>query len=287
MKKIDSIKTSLIITVYNRVHLLRKSLISLSKQSILPDELIISDDGSDEDIISGINDIVEKLDFPIKYVSQPNRGFRLSKVRNNGVRISAGELLIFLDQDIIYTKDFLMTFVENMREGLFLTAYPIRLDETQSRMISESVISDYDFLRYIKHFQINKIRKQYLKDLFSYLGAKIGVVQQKPKLRGGVCAINRKDYFLVNGYDEMFQGWGNEDDDIRKRLYNAGVKGFNPFIKDFPLHLYHELFHKNGLRVNQSYVDSKKQILKSGYFKCEYGIMNPLIEDEIKIKVLK
>jgi glycosyltransferase involved in cell wall biosynthesis len=283
LQKTNTIKTSLIITVYNRVHLLRKGLISLLNQSLLPDELIISDDGSTEDIVSEISDIIKKFSFPVKFVSQPNKGFRLAKVRNNGVKISNGDLLIFLDQDIIYTKDFLKTFTDNKKEKLFLTSYPIRLDEMQSDKISEVKIRNYDFLENIRSEQKQKIKKQYFRDFVSYLGLQIKLVKQKPKLRGGVCAINRNDYFLVNGYDEMFKGWGNEDDDIRKRLYKAGVKGYNPFYKDFPLHLYHEPFHNKGERVNQSYVNSKKDLLKSGNFKCEHGITNQVNEEEIKI----
>ena len=67
------IKTSLIITVNNRSNLIRKSLLSLQNQSVKPDELILSDIGSDEEIIKAISIIVKKFAFPVKYIRQEDK----------------------------------------------------------------------------------------------------------------------------------------------------------------------------------------------------------------------
>lgn len=276
-------KISLIIAVYNRVHLLRKSLMALNNQSILPDELILSDDGSDEDIIGGIQDIVKNFSFPVKIVRQAHKGFRLARCRNNSVRASNGDFLIFFDQDVIHTKDYLKTFINHKKSKRFLTAYPIRLSEEQSEKITEDCIINYDFHKYLLPEQKNKIKNQFVKDYISFIGQKLLFVKRKPKLRGGFCAINREDYLNVNGYDEKFVGWGNEDDDIRRRLYKSGVSGYNPFLKEYPIHLYHEPFHQNGKRVNKEY--SSKQIgkINKGQYYCEYGINNPLDDDEVEV----
>lgn len=285
MTNLNSTKTSLIITVYNRVHLLRKSLISLKKQSTLPEEIIISDDGSTEDIASGIADIIKQFNFPIKIVRQEKQGFRLAKCRNNAVKISTGDFLIFLDQDIIHTENFIKTFVVNKKEKRFVTSYPIRLTEKQSENITEDIIDQGDYLFVLKAHQLNKIKKQFIKDYVSYIGHKLYMVKQKPKLRGGVCAINRDDYYAVNGYDEKFIGWGNEDDDIRKRLYKLGVSGFNPFYNEYPLHLYHEPFHISGERVNAEYSNNRSKQISSGNYFCENGISKTNL-DELEITQL-
>ena len=149
-------KVSLIITVYNRVNLLRKCLISLNYQSVKPDELIISDDGSDENILDGISDIIKNLSLPTIYVSQKHEGFRLAKCRNNGVRVSGGDLLIFLDQDLFLTKNYLRTFVEHQKENRFLTSYPIRLSKEQSENITEEKIKNYSFMEYLNKKQRDK-----------------------------------------------------------------------------------------------------------------------------------
>ena len=46
----------------------------------------------------------------------------------------------------------------------------------------------------------------------------------KPKLIGNNVGIWRSDFERVNGYDENFEGWGCEDDDLRFRLRRAGVR---------------------------------------------------------------
>ena len=274
------LRTSLIITVYNRSHLLRKALLSLSNQSVLPDELILSDDGSDEDILKNIKDIIDKIGVPVKFVSQKKDGFRLAKCRNNGVRASSGDLLIFLDQDLIHTVDYIKTFVNNYKPGRFLTSYPIRLSEEQSDSITEERIRSKNFLELTTSQQRKKIKKQFFKDGLSTVLYYVKLENKKPKIRGGACAINRDDYYAVNGYDENFNAWGNEDDDIRRRLYKYGVGGLNPFYKEFPLHLYHEPFHSDGLRENKEYNDKRMAEIESGDYKCSYGIESPLGSEE-------
>ena len=71
----NMLKISIIITVYNRLTLLEKALISLRFQSVEPYELIISDDGSDEDVESLISKFANSVSFPVIYIKQKNKGF--------------------------------------------------------------------------------------------------------------------------------------------------------------------------------------------------------------------
>ncbi|MCK4980242.1 MAG: glycosyl transferase, partial [Candidatus Delongbacteria bacterium] len=103
------------------------------------------------------------------------------------------------------------------------------------------------------------------------------------KLRGGVVGINKIDLLNVNGYDEKFIGWGNEDDNLYKRLHFSGVRGINPFLDEFPLHLYHEPFHSDGQRVNKYYHKGQKFIINNKNYRCKYGLDNPYEPDKIKI----
>jgi len=57
------LKVSVILIVYNRADLLRKSLLSLNAQSYLPEEVIVTDDGSDEDILN----VLRKLSNNVNY----------------------------------------------------------------------------------------------------------------------------------------------------------------------------------------------------------------------------
>ena len=93
----------------------------------------------------------------------------------------------------------------------------------------------------------------------------------------------KSDLLEVDGYDENFQGWGNEDDDLGRRLYKAGIRGKNPFYDDFPLHLYHEPFHIHGKRVNREYYHKRKKEISDGDFKAVNGLSNPLTNEDLKV----
>lgn len=275
-------KTSVIITVFNRSYLLRKALISLKNQSVKPDELILSDDGSKENIIADIKDIIKDYKFPVKFVSQANKGFRLAKCRNNGVRNSTGDFLIFLDQDLIHTINLIRTFILNRRERRFLTAFPTYLTEEQSEKITEEKIELENYQLILEPSQPEGIIKQYKKDKIYYYLHKLRLDNQ-PKLRGGACAINKEDYEAINGYDEKYKGWGNEDDDLGRRLYKFGCEGFNPCKVDFPIHLFHEPFKIGQTRVNLDYHNDRNREIKKGNYRTEFGLDKSFDDDTFEV----
>ncbi len=277
------IKTSVIITVYNRSYLLRKALISLRNQSVKPDELILSDDGSQEDIIADIKDIVQDFEFPVRFIKQADKGFRLAKCRNNGVRNSTGDFLIFIDQDIIHTENLLQTFIQNRKRKRFLTSGRVFLNEEQSKKITEQKIIDNSYSDIIEESQVEEVAKLFRKDKIYYYLHKLHLKKAKPSIRGFYHAINKEDFVAINGYDEKYIGWGNEDDDISRRLYRSGVEGFNPILTEYPLHLYHELFNSDNERVNKDYHIARKKEIKNGFVRPEFGLDNPFDEDTFEV----
>lgn len=273
---------SVIITVFNRADFLRKSLLCLRHQSVQPNELIISDDGSSEDILQTIRNEAASLDMKVKYVRQEHRGFRLSRARNNAVRHAAGEHLIFFDQDIIYTKHFLEAFVKNIRPRTFLVSWPIRLSDEQTGSVTDEVIIAGDYRAVVMPKQVREVVKQYRKEMLYHYLKKWRLRQIGPKLRGGLFLVNREDYRRVNGFDENYQGWGNEDDDLGRRLHQSGVIGYNPFRDEYPLHLYHPPYREGEKRVNQEYyLRRKAEIHKQNQYRCRFGLELPLQDEPL------
>ena len=279
-------RTSVIIAVFNRTAFLKLCLLSLRHQSVLPDEVIITDDGSQTDVVSPIKELISNAPFKTMYVKQKHKGFRLAKCRNNGVRTATGEYLIFVDQDLIFTRNFMKTFLDHRREKQFCVSYPIRLSGDQTERCTAAVARQYNFDPILEKKQIEKIHRQYRKDRFYLFLKKLRLREIGPKLRGGVAAINREDFQKVNGYDEQYQGWGNEDDDLGRRLYQAGIIGNNPFSHEFPLHLYHPPHHVDGRRINQEYYQRRIHAIRQGEYRCEFGYDNPLNEGEEQITAL-
>lgn len=98
----DGIKISVIIPVYNAEKYLRDCLNSVLVQTLKDIEIICIDDGS----IDKSNEILheyESKDKRIMIVKQKNKGAAIA--RNEGIKCSRGEYVIFLDSDDYYPND--------------------------------------------------------------------------------------------------------------------------------------------------------------------------------------
>lgn len=88
---------SVVIPTFNRAHMLPDAIRSVFSQTFADWELIIVDDGSDDDtkqVVSAIDD------HRVKYLFQANKG--LAGARNTGIRASSGAYLAFLDSDDLF-----------------------------------------------------------------------------------------------------------------------------------------------------------------------------------------
>ena len=84
---------SVVIPTYNRCELLRRALLSVFSQTLLPAEVVVIDDGSTD----GTNAMI-RAEFPeVIYFRQENQG--VSSARNLGIHHATGDWLAFLDSD--------------------------------------------------------------------------------------------------------------------------------------------------------------------------------------------
>ncbi len=86
---------SVIVPTYNREKYITKALESIFSQSYQNFEVIIVDDGSTDNTKEVIKPYLK--DQRVKYLFQKNQ--RVSKARNNGIRIAKGEYIALLDSD--------------------------------------------------------------------------------------------------------------------------------------------------------------------------------------------
>ena len=88
----------MIITTYNDGDYLRRSIPSAINQTLKPKEIIIIDDGSDNDSSKLLtNSFAENTDIPMIYQKKENGG--PSSARNTGIGLASGEYILFLDSD--------------------------------------------------------------------------------------------------------------------------------------------------------------------------------------------
>ncbi|MGB2705977.1 MAG: glycosyltransferase family A protein, partial [Candidatus Omnitrophota bacterium] len=102
---------SVIIATDNRIGELEECLRSLFRQSVLPDEVIVAHGGSDKET----EELIEKLSAGSGYKTHLRYyNFGLlgaARQRNKGAENACGNILFFLDDDIVCEPDFIKTII--------------------------------------------------------------------------------------------------------------------------------------------------------------------------------
>lgn len=90
---------SVVIPVYNGAALIGKAIRSVLAQTMLPDEIIVVNDGSTDDTLETLVAFRDS----VTVISTDNRG--VASARNSGIRAAAGDWIAFLDADDVWHPD--------------------------------------------------------------------------------------------------------------------------------------------------------------------------------------
>jgi glycosyltransferase involved in cell wall biosynthesis len=142
---------SVIIPTYNGGQHLLEAVNSVLRQTYAPLEIIVVDDGSQEDIPRTLSPVSQG----IMYIRQDNAG--PAAARNSGIRAAGGEFIAFLDDDDLWHPAKIEAQMRRMSQdpdcGL-VYSYPILIDENGSIIFNKppktcpSGYVYYDFVRY-------------------------------------------------------------------------------------------------------------------------------------------
>jgi len=102
---------SIIIPTYNRANYIAETIESIRQQTYANWELIIVDDGSDDDTSEIVRAIPDKR---IRFFKGPHSG--MEKARNEGLEKANGELIGFMDSDDLWSPDKLEKQLSVFRE---------------------------------------------------------------------------------------------------------------------------------------------------------------------------
>lgn len=259
---------SLIITTYNRKDALELVLMSVLKQTLLPDEVIVADDGSTDDTRELIERYKQTFPIPLIHCWHEDRGFRLSAIRNNAIKMAKGEYIIMIDGDIVLPKNFVNEHKRHAWKGQFIQGSRVLLKkETTERMLHSKSMRVSAFTRNIDN-RLNAIESHLLSTIFSYFRS------GHTNVRGANLSFWREDLFSVNGFNEDFVGWGREDSEFAVRMNNAGIRRKHVKFAAFGYHLYHPENSRKQLPVNDSIL---WRTIHERKVRCENGIQKPAL----------
>jgi len=226
-------------------------------------EIIVCDDGSDEDTLS----LVRKYDR-VKYYWHPHSGFRAGQVRNRGVALSDKRTnsVIFLDSDVIVRSNWLTEFDRLHREFPkevvcarydFLMPMEVKVEDVIHRF--DEVISNQLSILFIPRGELvgaDLRAKLFMEGEKKYLPG----TQKGGAMQGGNTLVPKKIFGEVGGFDENIIRHGGEDSDFGQTAEEQGC-GFVFSMAPMGWHLYHrkkpqaELWQ--DLYENIKYIDAK------------------------------
>jgi GT2 family glycosyltransferase len=212
---------SVIISTFNKLNRLKITLFCLERQTIKKDryEIIVINDGSED----GTKEFLESHDFQcnVRFIDQENHGQAYS--RNRGVQIAKGNVIVFIDDDLITVNEFLKYHLnEHLKDSnQVILGRILRINLEDFDEVSQSIYKNYSY----GMEQINKFVK---KDL--YLDMVERVFEKNLDniawicFTGGNSSIRKDNLIACQGFDEQFFRWGPEDIELGYRLFKNGFK---------------------------------------------------------------
>jgi glycosyltransferase involved in cell wall biosynthesis len=270
---------SIIIPTYNRAHLIGESIKSVVDQSYRNWELIIVDDGSEDETERA----VRSLNHPrIHYYKIAHSGI-LGKVRNHGIKKAQGDYIAFLDSDDLWRNDKLefqmrlfseydiyYTFSNGSHFGEGVTVQPPELQDLAVGNLFHDLILNHKYMIYMPSLLFKKAvfnQIHMINENMKSGGDVDFVYRMAQKFNGAfsnerLVSIRKHNYGMSSQYHEIAH---LEDIKIIDRFRTAGAvtnKQANMIIADH--------YYKLGLLELR-----KVKMGKTFYYFMQHAKLNP------------
>jgi glycosyltransferase involved in cell wall biosynthesis len=255
---------SLVITVYKDYEALSLVLESVSRQSLIPQQIIVAHDTID----NGIQPIISSnsSNLNICHIDQVDTGFNKNRILNKAILASDHEFLIFVDGDCLLHHRFIEEHRKHLVPGVFTAGRRIDLDAKTSNQVRKFGLHQLGFFRMLRN------RTKRVEEAF-YIPSPLISSKKSPKLLGCNMGWCKSDLIALNGFDMDYTlpGYG-EDTDIEFRALRSGMTPKNMRWKALQYHLHHERPDREiDISASRNLFERKREI---GYFYCENGLSN-------------
>ena len=218
---------SVILSAYDNMAALVRSLVGYEVQTRPDFEVIIADDGTPPERQEPLRAYLACSQLDVRHLWQEDEGFRKSAALNRGISLARAPYLVFSDADIIPRKDFVEMHLSLAKPGYFIAGGShLDLPAEACEALTE------DEIRLNECFKMGWLRERGVlgRKLRDRLGTPGWLVSAKDFLtprpnafNGSNASVWREDAIRVNGFDEEW-GYGGLDREFGCRLTNAGVR---------------------------------------------------------------
>lgn len=238
-------KVSVIIPTYNEANVIMDCLKSLDKQSLKDFEVIVIDDGSTDLTLSQISNLQFTI-YNLQILTQNHKG--PGAARNLGANSAAGEILVFVDADMTFEKNFLKNLIK-----------PILLNKTKGTFSKDENVSNWNNI-WSRCWNINEGWESNRRHKKNY-----------PDLQPVFRAILKSEFDKVGGFDP-----GGYDDDwtLYKKLGYLATTAPNAIF-----------FHKNPDTLADIFKHAK-WVGKRNYKMGKLGYIIALVRASLPVSIL-
>ena len=225
-------RTSLVVLTYNWPAALERVLAGIAAQSTLPDEVVVTDDGSREETRALVARVGHDFPCRIAHVWQEDTGFRAARARNRGIAASRGEYVILIDGDMIVHRDFVADHIALALPGHSLQGGRLNASPSETARLVAGGRPRFSPIMPGRFPPHRAIRAPWL-----------ARIKARSRSGGRIFSCNmsawREDLLRVNGFDERFEGYGGEDQELAKRMRHAGITRRQLKFAALAIHLFH------------------------------------------------
>lgn len=244
------IKYSFVIPTYQNEFQLKNTLTainSLETRNLFEYETVVADDGSTDGTEKVLEQFKQNKNLKSVYLPRCEKSCR-SRARNEALKLAKGEIIVFIDSDILVPPDFLLILNEFFAFGSNFAVAGFR--RLINEAIDPSIVADGSIFK-----------EETQKKLLTGEDFRCGIMNkisynsgsfEAPFLYALSCnlAVPKKWIDKVGGFDEDLIKWGIEDIEFSYRLYKAGMKIIYN-TRNCVLHQFHGIVEGDVIKKSQ------------------------------------
>lgn len=257
-------RVTLMIITYNWPEALGRVLDSALRQTKMPSEIVIGDDGSTDETRQLIEAYAMKSPVPIVHVWQEDKGFRRTVILNKAIAQAKGDYIIQIDGDVILDSHFVADHVEVAQKGCFVCGSRVKLAAPITQRLLNDRLAKLSLFQMPLSSVANSFRSRCLRQYLAFRYAR-----RINHLRGCNMAYWKSDAIRVNGYNEELLQWGHEDGEFAYRLHFSGIRKKALKMGGIMYHLYHPETSKDNEQYHNQVL---QRVIAEQQDRCSNGI---------------
>ena len=219
---------TVIVCTYNAPRSLDLVLAGLARQSVLPCQVIVADDGSTEATAAVVRARASQSPFEVRHLWHPDKGVQKAGIVNAGMALAEGDNLLFLDGDMVPHLHFVRDHLaradgHTVWQGRRVRLRAPRVEQLTPEALEAGLLDSFTRPFLLSGFLRGEVRNYHYAIRLPH--ALVALVEKRKGLMGCNFSAPRRVLEEVNGYDAGWEGanYLAEDYDLELRLRHKGV----------------------------------------------------------------